>query len=280
MPRTRVTHTKRWICFMTNRALFVLGLVFLCGALLPSDTWAGKREGDKFGLRVGLWPQPSFEGPLGRLIVADDIGVDTDSWEVKSERRPTDAELRDLAFAWRVVKHIKSNAIVLAKDSTLVGMGAGQPNRVTSVHLALRIAGLVNLFSGCDIVRLARRRKLPVPQVAKLYFAVGTRFRLGRLRAASGGLESETHWQKLAVAALIEEIYGHQLALTNQVLDFSDGATAPAQAIDAWIDKNHAAVERTEQLLSELRSIAVTDISMVAVASRQLRALADPRRHS
>jgi glutamate dehydrogenase len=147
-------------------------------------------------------------------------------------------------------------------------------------ELALRIAGLVNLFSGCDIVRLARRRKLPVPHVAKLYFAVGTRFRLGRLRAASEGLESETHWQKLAVAALIEEIYGHQLALTNQVLDFSDGATAPAQAIDAWVDKNHAAVERTEQLLSELRSIAVTDISMVAVASRQLRALADSRRHS
>lgn len=62
---------------MTNRAVLILGLVFLCGALLPSDTWAGKREGDKFGLRVGLWPQPSFEGTLGRLIVADDIGVDT-----------------------------------------------------------------------------------------------------------------------------------------------------------------------------------------------------------
>jgi glutamate dehydrogenase len=146
--------------------------------------------------------------------------------------------------------------------------------------LALRIAGLVNLFSGCDIVRLAGRRKLPVPQVAKLYFAVGTRFKLGRLRAASGGLESETHWQKLAVAALIEDIYGHQLALTNQVLDFSDGATAPEKAIDAWIDKNHAAVERTEQLLAELRSTAATDISMVAVASRQLRTLADSRRHS
>ena len=146
--------------------------------------------------------------------------------------------------------------------------------------LALRIAGLVNLFSGCDIVRLAGRRKLPVPHVAKLYFAVGTRFKLGRLRAASGGLESETHWQKLAVAALIEEIYGHQLALTNQVLDFSDGATAPEKAIDAWVCKNHVAVERTEQLLSELRSVAVTDISMVAVASRQLRALADSRRHS
>jgi phosphoribosylaminoimidazolecarboxamide formyltransferase/IMP cyclohydrolase len=67
--------------------------------------------------------------------------VDTASWEVKSQRKPTDAEMRDMAFAWVAVKHIKSNAIVLAKDSTLVGMGAGQPNRVTSVHLALRIAG-------------------------------------------------------------------------------------------------------------------------------------------
>ena len=75
------------------------------------------------------------------LQAADDIGVDPASWEVKSERKPTDAELMDLAFAWRAAKHIKSNAIVLAKDNTLVGMGAGQPNRVTSVHLSLRIAG-------------------------------------------------------------------------------------------------------------------------------------------
>ena len=49
-------------------------------------------------------------------------------------------ELADLAFAWKAAKHIKSNTIVLAKDRTMVGMGAGQPNRVTSVHLALRIA--------------------------------------------------------------------------------------------------------------------------------------------
>ncbi len=93
-------------------------------------------------------------------------------------------------------------------------------------------------------------------------------------------MESETHWQKLAVAALVEEIYGHQLALTNQVLNSSDGATAPEQAIHTWVDKNHAAVERTEQLFSELWSTEFTDISMVAVASRQLRALADSRRHS
>jgi phosphoribosylaminoimidazolecarboxamide formyltransferase/IMP cyclohydrolase len=78
----------------------------------------------------------------GALMQAvDNIGVDTESWEVKSKRKPSEAEMEDLSFAWKAAKHVRSNAIVLAKESALVGMGAGQPNRVTSVHLALRIAG-------------------------------------------------------------------------------------------------------------------------------------------
>ncbi len=78
----------------------------------------------------------------GALIQAvDNIGIDTASWEVKSKRKPSEAEMEDLSFAWKAAKHVRSNAIVLAKNSALVGMGAGQPNRVTSVHLALRIAG-------------------------------------------------------------------------------------------------------------------------------------------
>ena len=72
---------------------------------------------------------------------ADVLDEDPAGWKVATERRPTEREMADLAFAWKAGKHIKSNTIVLAKDNTLVGMGAGQPNRVTSVHLALRIAG-------------------------------------------------------------------------------------------------------------------------------------------
>ena len=77
----------------------------------------------------------------GMLVQTQDaIMEDPRSWKVVTNRKPTEQEMADLAFAWRAVKHIKSNAIVLAKDKTLVGMGAGQPNRVTSVHLALRRA--------------------------------------------------------------------------------------------------------------------------------------------
>jgi phosphoribosylaminoimidazolecarboxamide formyltransferase/IMP cyclohydrolase len=55
--------------------------------------------------------------------------------------QPSEAELSDLLFAWKAVKSVKSNAIVIAKDKTLLGMGAGQPSRVVSVELALRRAG-------------------------------------------------------------------------------------------------------------------------------------------
>jgi len=58
-----------------------------------------------------------------------------------TKRVPTEAEVSDLLFAWRAVKNIKSNAIVLVKDKTLLGMGAGQPNRVVSVGLAREKAG-------------------------------------------------------------------------------------------------------------------------------------------
>ena len=75
------------------------------------------------------------------LQTLDTIDEDSSTWDVVTDRKPTQSELDDLAFAWKVSKHIKSNTIVLAKDSAVVGMGAGQPNRVTSVHLALRIAG-------------------------------------------------------------------------------------------------------------------------------------------
>ena len=60
---------------------------------------------------------------------------------VVTERQPTDLDQIDLWFAWRACRFIKSNAIVFVKDRALVGMGAGQPNRVTSVHLSVRVAG-------------------------------------------------------------------------------------------------------------------------------------------
>jgi phosphoribosylaminoimidazolecarboxamide formyltransferase/IMP cyclohydrolase len=84
----------------------------------------------------------------GGLLVqtVDDIQEESDSWRVVTRRPPTEAERAALAFAWRVCKHVKSNAIVLARDGEgggweVVGVGAGQMSRVDAVHIAVRKAG-------------------------------------------------------------------------------------------------------------------------------------------
>jgi phosphoribosylaminoimidazolecarboxamide formyltransferase/IMP cyclohydrolase len=78
----------------------------------------------------------------GLLVQTRDRGADRNvTFRTVTMRGPSEAELADLRFAWRAAKHIKSNAIVLTAERSLVGMGAGQPNRVTSVMLAVRQAG-------------------------------------------------------------------------------------------------------------------------------------------
>jgi phosphoribosylaminoimidazolecarboxamide formyltransferase/IMP cyclohydrolase len=72
---------------------------------------------------------------------ADDLPDDEAQWNVVTDRQPTDAQYMDLRFAWAVCRHVKSNAIVLAKNQSLVGVGAGQMSRVDAVEIALGKAG-------------------------------------------------------------------------------------------------------------------------------------------
>jgi phosphoribosylaminoimidazolecarboxamide formyltransferase/IMP cyclohydrolase len=88
-------------------------------------------------------PQPRYQTVAGGLLVQDqDIKeVAKDKLEIVTERKPTTDELEQLLFAWKVVKHVKSNAIVLAKEQQTIGVGAGQMNRVGAAKIAIEQAG-------------------------------------------------------------------------------------------------------------------------------------------
>lgn len=88
-------------------------------------------------------PKETVRAIAGGLLVqsADDIVADTSEWQVVTERQPTPPELAELLFAWKVCKHVKSNAIVISKDRTTLGVGAGQMNRVGAAKIALEQAG-------------------------------------------------------------------------------------------------------------------------------------------
>jgi len=79
-----------------------------------------------------------FRKVKGGFLVqsSDSLPEDSVSLKTVTKREPTKAEIEDLLFAWRAVKHVKSNAIVLAKDKILLGMGAGQPSRIISAQIA------------------------------------------------------------------------------------------------------------------------------------------------
>lgn len=86
------------------------------------------------------WTFRCLEG--GALMQEADVAVDPeDLWQVVTEARPTEQQMSDLRFAWEMVRHVKSNAIVLCKDRMLLGTGAGQMSRVDSVEIAVKKAG-------------------------------------------------------------------------------------------------------------------------------------------
>jgi len=112
------------------------------------DILAGKKNLRLVGA-TGSWAPPTDELAWsirtiagGALVQTVDHGmVDLAQAKVATKRAPTDGERRDLAFAWRVAKHVKSNAIVFAKDGVTLAIGAGQMSRVDSVRICERKAG-------------------------------------------------------------------------------------------------------------------------------------------
>lgn len=78
----------------------------------------------------------------GFLLQEADLSLEQpDQWQIVTQLQPTPAQTEALCFAWKVVKHVKSNAIVIAQSDVTVGVGAGQMNRVGSVNIALEQAG-------------------------------------------------------------------------------------------------------------------------------------------
>jgi len=102
---------------------------------VPPDPTEGMRD---YGIA-----NLDFKRVAGGILVEDldDLGLDRGNLQVVTHRRPTLEELTDLLFAWRAVRHVRSNAIILARNGATVGIGAGQASRQVSVEIALRRAG-------------------------------------------------------------------------------------------------------------------------------------------
>jgi phosphoribosylaminoimidazolecarboxamide formyltransferase/IMP cyclohydrolase len=127
------------------------------------------------GLPPGYSKAPAgyldFRRVKGGLLVQSSDSLPETGVNLKTvtKRQPAPEEVKDLLFAWRAVKHVKSNAIVLVKERTLLGMGAGQPSRIISAKIAIdkagdKVAGSVlasdAMFPFPDVVEAAAAAKV------------------------------------------------------------------------------------------------------------------------
>lgn len=98
-------------------------------------------------LQTRNWGPPGRQREVRRIAggllvqASDTLPDDESSWKIADGPQPTESQLRDLRFAWQLVRHVKSNAITVSLHETLVGVGAGQMSRVDSVRIALEKAG-------------------------------------------------------------------------------------------------------------------------------------------
>jgi len=104
-----------------------------------ANTIVAKKQNVRL-LSCGEWHEPvyrlDYKRVNGGLLVQDVDAKLYQSLDVVSELKPTEAQMRDLLFAWQVAKYVKSNAIVYAKNNMTIGVGAGQMSRITSARIA------------------------------------------------------------------------------------------------------------------------------------------------
>jgi len=139
--------------------------------------------------------------------------------------------------------------------------------------LATRVASLDALYSGLDIIEVARAKEETVEAVAAVYFALGARLDLHWLRDQIGRLPAGTHWQALAQGALRDDLSSEQRQLTAQVLRHDTTGPDAEAMIDAWVAGNRGSVTRCLEMLEDLKQVERVDVAMLSVALREIRSL-------
>ncbi len=131
---------------MTEKGNFlevVIGISFTAGALEIFQERSG--WGQDVRLLSAPVPLSRVEQPVkkirGGLLVQDTDEDPSNAWKVVTDKEPSQDQMAAMKFLWAIIPHVKSNAIVVGSSSRLLGVGAGQMNRVQSVRLALEQAG-------------------------------------------------------------------------------------------------------------------------------------------
>jgi glutamate dehydrogenase len=235
-----------------------------------------------FGI-VSLWKEiealdnlVADETQAEMLIEADRLIVRATAWFLRS-RRLVEPLAETIAHFRQAVEALTARLPDTLDDADRARMEslAGRLRQSgTPEGLAIRVASLDPLFAALDIAEVAGASHQPVERVAEVYFDLAAQLGLPGMRAQINALPGDQHWQGLARSAMLDDLTGLQSAITAEALNGAGEVVSPDALVDEWKARNHRAIERTQQLLNELRNAPAMDVSMLSVALRELRHLA------
>ena len=275
-PLRREIIASRVVNDLVNRAgttfAFRLGDETGAGADDIARAYAVARE--VFGLR-GLWAE--IEALDGRVPAATQTAMllrarilleRATRWLLRNRRRPID-------IAAAVARYSAGAAALAEALPRLLGPSEVEAARAraarfeevgVSSELAQRVAHLELLVPTLDLVEIAAAAEVDVAAAAAVYFALGARLELHWLRDRIVDLPRETRWEAMARAALRDDVYSEQAGLTAEVL--RAGAD-----VERWQAENASAIERSLQVLADIRSGGALDLARLSVAVREIRNL-------
>ena len=141
--------------------------------------------------------------------------------------------------------------------------------------LASRIAAMDPIASAFDIAEISAASNFDLKAIAKIYFAVGTRFSLKWLRIKVSQLTPDNHWQKLSNKTILEDLYFYQMQIAKSIVDSScnDKDNCEADSMNNWIAKTEFLVERFDGFIEDLKVNPNPDLSVFIVALNRLKPL-------
>jgi glutamate dehydrogenase len=196
-------------------------------------------------------------------------------WLLRHRRPPLEVQATVAAFQPGVERLAGSLEDVIGSpfgaalaEATKTAIDAGVP-----AELAARAAAWPYLHTAFDVIEVARARGRTPEDAARVYWGLFERLDLAWIWERVGALPRKDRWQTQARAALRDDLLGEMRTLADDALRAGDVFTPVGAVLEAWMAANERAVARTAQLLEQIRSGGVYDLTTLSVALQQLRNL-------
>src|SRR5581483_9114415 len=199
----------------------------------------------------------------------------TTRWLLRNLPRPLDVEAAVARFApaFATLSELLPGMLGEAEAAAARELAAELDGDGVPGPLASRVAHLVALVPSPDLALIAESTGLSVAAVAQAYCALGARLELWWLRERIVALPRDSRWAAMARAALRDDVYAEQAALTAEVMSAPADGIAPVARVEEWVELNRDGVDRCLQVLADIRPGGSDDLARLSVAVREIRNL-------